>query len=141
MASGQDEFTVAAFQRFLEQHKLMGSRCQRCDALHVPPRPVCTQCHRQEMAWQELTGEGKITGFTSIAIAPTFMVQQGFGRDKPYLTGVVQLAEGPGISGRLVGLDANKPEEVAIGTSVMAVFLEYEQDSQKRVMLAFQPKA
>ena len=140
VASASDKFTTEAFQRFLEQRKLMGSRCLRCDTLYAPPRPLCTRCHEREMSLQELTGEGRIAGFTSIAIAPTFMIQQGFGRDNPYLTGVIQLAEGPSISGRLVGLDGTRAEEIAIGTPVNAVFLEHEQDGQKRMMLAFQPK-
>ena len=140
MSNASDEFTIAAFHRFLEQGKLMGSQCQRCDTLYTPPRPLCTQCHEQEMSLVELTGKGRIAGFTSIAIAPTFMIQQGFGRDNPYLTGVVQLAEGPSISGRLVGMDATRAEEVAIGTPVSAVFLEHVQDGQRRVMLAFQRK-
>ena len=88
----------------------------------------------------ELTGEGRIAGFTSIAIAPTFMIQQGIGRDNPYLTGIVQLAEGPSISGRLVGMDATRVEEIAIGTPVSVVFLQHMQDDQRRVMLAFQRK-
>ena len=139
MSTEQSEFTVNSFYRFLEQRKLMGSRCQHCDTLYVPPRPLCIQCHRGEMSWQELRGQGKITGFTSIAIAPGFMTQQGYGRDNPYLTGIVQLAEGPSISGRLVKMDATRPEEVAIGTPVSAVFLEDERDGQKRMMLGFRP--
>ena len=140
MSSAPDEFTAAAFKRFLEQGKLMGSQCQRCSTLYAPPRQLCTKCHEQEMSLMEFGGEGNIVGFTSIAVAPTFMVQQGFGRDNPYLTGIVQLAEGPSISGRLVGLDANRAEEIAIGTPVNAVFLEHVQDGQRQVMLAFQHK-
>ena len=93
------------------------------------------------MAWEELSGKGKIAGYTSISVAPSFMVRQGFGRDKPYLTGVVQLAEGPSISGRLEGLDADNPESVAIGTPVSAVYLDHKEGDEKRTMLAFQPVA
>ena len=141
MASDQDRFSAAAFHNFLAQHKLMGSRCQRCKELFVPPRAVCSQCHGDDMAWEELSGKGKIAGYTSISVAPSFMVRQGFGRDKPYLTGVVQLAEGPSISGRLEGLDADNPESVAIGTPVSAVYLDHEEGDEKRTMLAFQPVA
>ena len=141
MASDQDRFSAAAFHNFLAQHKLMGSRCQRCKELFVPPRAVCSQCHGDDMAWEELSGKGKIAGYTSISVAPSFMVRQGFGRDKPYLTGVVQLAEGPSISGRLEGLDADNPESVAIGTPVSAVYLDHKEGDEKRTMLAFQPVA
>lgn len=136
----EEAFTAAAFQRLLNSHKLMGSRCQRCNVLYLPPRPLCSACHGAEMAWQELKGEGEIAGFTSIAIVPTFMAEQGFGRDNPYLTAVVQLAEGPRISARLLGLDAKAPGSVKIGTPVRAVFLEQGEAERKKVVLAFRPR-
>ena len=52
----------------------MGSLCSHCETLYVPPRPLCTKCYAEEMEWQELSGTGKLTGFTAIAIAPGFMI-------------------------------------------------------------------
>ena len=94
------------------------------------------------MEWQELSGIGKLTGFTAIAIAPGFMAKQGYGRQKPYLTGVVQLTEGPSVSGRIEGMDPSIPEKVAIGTEVEAVFLENSDAAEGHlVMLGFKPIA
>ena len=120
----------------------MGSRCSHCEALYVPPRPLCSKCYMADMEWQELSGEGKLTGFTAIAIAPGFMAKQGFGRQKPYLTGVVQLAEGPSVSGRIEGMDPSTPEKVAIGTEVKAMFLKNPDLAEGHlVMLGFKPIA
>ncbi|MDO8751695.1 MAG: Zn-ribbon domain-containing OB-fold protein [Dehalococcoidia bacterium] len=136
-----DEFTVGAFQRFLDQRKLVGSRCQKCGALSVPPRGLCPRCQGTQMTLEELSGRGTLAGFTSISIVPTAMAQEGYGRDKPYLTGVVALAEGPRIAARLADMDATKPQEVKIGTSLQAVFQDSEHEGQKRVVLAFGPAA
>ena len=38
------------------------------------------------------------------------MIEQGYGRDKPYVSGVVELDEGVKISARIIGVDATKPE-------------------------------
>ena len=54
-----EEFGVAAFQRFLDQHKLAGARCHSCGALHVPPRPRCPKCQGTQMGWEELRTEAQ----------------------------------------------------------------------------------
>ncbi len=134
-----EEFDVAAFQRFLDQRKLMASRCQRCGALYVPPRPLCRVCHGRDMGWQELSGIGRLVGFTVIHVASSAMIREGYGRNNPYITGIVALAEGPRMAARLVGMDAGKPQDIKIGTEVQASFQEYASDRQRHVTLVFQP--
>ncbi len=134
-----NDFTVGAFQGFLDQRKLVSTRCGLCGELSVPPRAICPKCHGTQMTLEELSGQGKLAGFTSISIVPTAMAQEGYGREKPYLTGVVALAEGPRIAARLVDMDADKPQEVKIGTNLQAVFQDTEHEGQKRVVLAFGP--
>ncbi|MBI4301717.1 MAG: hypothetical protein HY664_03840, partial [Chloroflexi bacterium] len=80
------EFTGASFNKFLEEKKLMGSRCQKCQAVYLPPRPLCPQCQNPTMEWIEMKGDGKLVAFTTVHVSPTFMVEQGWGRDNPYCT-------------------------------------------------------
>ncbi len=115
-------FTADSFYAFLHEGKLMAARCTRCGALHLPPRPLCTRCQSLEMAWAELPGKGKLAAYTAIAVAPGFMAARGYGRDKPYCTGIVELAEGPRISARILGVDASQPEGIAIGIAVRIIF-------------------
>ena len=68
---------------------------------------VCPHCHSTNLEWVETSGKGKLAGFTVVYIAPTFMVEQGYGRDKPYVSGIVELEEGVKISARITGFDAN----------------------------------
>jgi uncharacterized OB-fold protein len=65
------------------------------------------------------------------------MIEAGYGRDKPYLVGVVELDEGPKISGQILGLDARKPGHVKIGTPVRAEFVERGDGEDKQTFLAF----
>jgi uncharacterized OB-fold protein len=91
------------------------------------------------MTLEEMSGRGTLAGFTSISIVSTAMAQEGYGREKPYLTGVVALTEGPRIAARLVEMDATKPHEIKVGTSLQAMFQHTEHEGQKRVVLTFCP--
>ena len=87
-------FSDISYQQFLDDNKLMGSKCRKCGSLSAPPRPICIQCHGFDMEWVELIGKGKLAGYTCIAIGPPAMIAEGYGRDNPYCVGVVELEEG-----------------------------------------------
>ena len=132
-------FTSASFYQFLAEKKLMASRCKTCGGLHLPPRAMCPKCHGVEMEWQKMGGRGKLVAFTAIAVAPSFMEEEGYGRDNPYLTGIVELEEGPRISARILGLDPREPDRIAIGTPLRVKFIEKGEGEEKKTVLAFAP--
>jgi uncharacterized OB-fold protein len=137
----------ASFDAFLREGKLVGTRCRSCGTLHVPPRPICPACHGEEMAWAELSGRGRLVAFTAIHVAPTAMIEAGYGRDNPYCAGIVELDEGPKISAQILGVDATQPQGIAIGTPLRIVFAELpiessaeqERDGKQQIRLAFKP--
>ncbi|RPI82903.1 MAG: Zn-ribbon domain-containing OB-fold protein [Chloroflexi bacterium] len=131
-------FTVAAFNQYLSEKKLMASRCTRCGELSLPPRAICPKCYSGALEWMETSGKGKLSGFTSIYIAPTFMVEQGFNRENPYVSGIVELDEGVKISARILGVDPKKPEEIKVGTPVSAAFIETGEGEARKTYLAFE---
>jgi uncharacterized protein len=136
---GRDRaFTARSFQQFVDERRLMGSRCRSCGALHLPPRPMCPVCHGGQMDWAEMAGRGRLLAFTSIYIAPTAMIEAGFGRDKPYYAGIVQLEEGPAISAQIVGLDPARPEAIRVGMPVRAAFVQRGEGEAARTCLAFE---
>lgn len=130
------DFTSTAFYAYLDQQKLMGVRCQSCHTLHLPPRPHCPYCHSDAMEWIEFSGRGKLVAFTHIYIAPTHMLEAGYGRDKPYCAGIVQLEEGPSISAQILGVDASQPDRVAVGTPLKAAFVH--RGENQHLFLAFE---
>jgi uncharacterized OB-fold protein len=131
-------FTSAAFYRFLGEGKIMGSRCESCGALYLPPRPFCVACYGEEMAWVELAGQGKLLAFTTVHIAPTAMIEAGYDRRNPYCTGIVQLEGGPAISAQILGVDATQPEQIKVGTPLRAVFVRRGEGEAQRTYLAFE---
>jgi len=117
-------FTIASFEDFLQEKKLMGSRCTQCGALWLPPRPICPTCKHDGMEWTEFSGKGKLAAFTVIGVGPMPMIDSGYNRDNPYCAGIVEVEEGPRISAQILGVDVAHPENIKIGTSLTADYVE-----------------
>ena len=130
-------FTAAAFNQYLAEHKLMTVKCMKCGGVYAPPRAICPKCHSEEMEWVEASGKGKLAGFTIIYSGPTFMVEQGFDKKNPYVSGIVELEEGTFISARITGLDMSKPAEIKVGTPLNVDFVEFGEGETKKTYLAF----
>lgn len=132
------EFTHGSFEAFLSERRLMASRCNDCGEFHLPPRPLCPRCHGEQMEWVEMSGAGTLATFTAVHVGLTAMVEAGYDRTHPYLTGIVQLAEGPMISAQILGADATEPEKVAIGTRARVAFIDRGEGESARTFLAFE---
>jgi uncharacterized OB-fold protein len=133
----EKEFTAASFYRFLDQKKLMGSKCKKCGALHLPPRPLCGQCWGNEMEWFQFSGKGKLASFSVVRVGTTMFEQKGFSRDNPYCWGLIQLNEGPRISALLLHADLFRPESITIGQPLEVVFPEKPAGEGKRNPVTF----
>jgi len=76
------------------------------------------------MEWTELSGKGKLVSFTVIGVGTWTMTNEGYDRDHPYCSGVVELDEGPRFTAQITGVDVAKPQNIKIGTPVTADFME-----------------
>jgi uncharacterized OB-fold protein len=132
-------FSDISYERFLEEEKIMGSRCKTCDALFAPPRPICIKCHGSDMEWVEIKGMGILSAFTCIAVGPPFMIAQGYNRNNPYISGVVELEGGVRLDARIEGVDANKPDDIKIGMPMKAKFVHGGGEEGSTSYLAFEP--
>lgn len=131
-------FTRAAFEEKLAEKKLMASQCADCGAQFLPPRPMCTECYGDNMAWVEAGTEGILEAFTIVYIASTAMIEAGYGREKPHCSGIVRLDNGLSISAQILGVDVFAPETIKIGTPVRVKFLERGEGEGKKTFLAFE---
>ncbi len=136
--AAEREFTAASFNAFLNDEKLMASRCAQCGALYLPPRPFCTSCQAADMEWAQLKGRGRLTAYTVIAVGPTFMVEEGYDRERHYCSGIVQTDEGPSISARILGVDVKHPDAITIGTPLAVRFLSRGEGENRKTFLAFE---
>ncbi len=67
------------FIGYLENGKVMGTRCKDCGKSYFPPRSDCYQCLPGEMEWFEVSGTGKLVTYSKLEYAPI-----GFEADVPY---------------------------------------------------------
>ena len=132
-------FTAASFAQFLSERKLMAARCMRCGSLWCPPRSICNKCNSDDMEWIELQGKGKLAAYTCIAVGTSSMIAEGYDRNHPYVSGVVELDEGTRADARIEGVDGTKPETIKIGTPMKVKYLHYGEGEAIKTVLAFEP--
>ena len=131
-------FTAAAFQAYLNEGQLMGSRSRRTGEVFAPPRPIDPHTGRDDMEWVELSGRGTLAAFTSVYIGTSAMIAAGYDRSKPYVAGIVELEGGPRISAQLLGVDGKQPDIAWIGRPLQASFIERGEGDTRRAYLAFE---
>lgn len=128
------EFSCASFYFALNEKRLMGTRCKECQALYLPPRRICTKCRSTNVEWILIKGEGKLITFTTTAVGTSPMVAWGYDRDRHYCCGIVELDEGPTVSAHIVGIDAQNPSSIKIGSRVR---VEFPDVQDKPAVLTF----
>jgi len=139
LSESEKDFTIESYLEFLRSKKLMGSKCKKCGEMYVPVRKLCTKCNSVDMEWVEMSGKGNVAAFTSITVGTPFFVTKGYDRKNPYCFSVIQLEEGPMISGQLMGVDEKTPDTINVGLPVKAKFLETELKGETRIDLGFEP--
>jgi len=115
---------VARFWREIPQrYNLMGNKCTVCNRVYFPPREVCPYCRRNsfgKMVDVKLKGSGKVVTYTIIHTPPSKFEGQA-----PYAIAIVELDEGPRITGQIVDCDLDK---IKIGMKVQATFRRIQDD-------------
>ena len=104
---------VNDFIDYLEQGKVMATRCKDCGLVFFPPRADCYQCLASNMEWIEISGTGKLVTYSKLEYAPI-----GFGDDLPYAIALLDYGDYK-VFGRIAG---NVPEEeIKIGMAMKTV--------------------
>jgi len=133
----ENEFYSSAYAKFLSEKKLKGSKCKKCGHLSVPPKPICPKCQGNEMELVEMKGKGKLAAYTVITVGAPLMLEEGFDREHPYCSGVVELEEGVKVTARILGMDTTKPDQIKIGTPVTVEYVEAMHGGENKTFLAF----
>jgi uncharacterized OB-fold protein len=87
----------------LQEGRLPIMACGACGAIVMYPRHRCPACHAAELGWRDAAGDGVLHSFTVVRAVPP----AGFEDQLPYALGVVKLAEGAQLLGRLVPEDGD----------------------------------
>jgi uncharacterized OB-fold protein len=95
------------FVAFLEDNKVMGTRCKDCG------RADCHQCLTSNMEWFEVSGKGKLVTYSKLQYAPI-----GFEEDVPYCIALVDYGDYK-VFGRIAG-DVQE-DDIQVGMELQTV--------------------
>jgi len=101
------------FITYLEQGKVMGTRCKDCGAVFFPPRSDCSKCLQSNMEWFEVSGTGRLVSFSELTYGPV-----GFENDLPYIIALVDYADYK-VFGRIA--KGTPYEDLKVGMGLKAV--------------------
>jgi uncharacterized OB-fold protein len=79
---------VNDFIDYLENGKVMGTKCKNCGKQFFPPRADCYNCLNSDMEWFEVNGTGKLVTYSTLKYAPV-----GFENDLPYSIALVDFGD------------------------------------------------
>ncbi len=67
------------------------------------------------------------------------MIAEGYGRNNPYCSGVVELEEGVRVVARIEEVNTREPESIQVGMPLTVRFLHRGEGENRRTFLAFKP--
>jgi uncharacterized OB-fold protein len=97
------------------EHRLVLKKCKSCGTLQHPPYLYCRQCSSEEAEWIEASGKATLYGYT----VNEFAVPFPFWDDLPYVTAIIDLAEGVRMISNVVDCP---PAELVNGMALEVVF-------------------
>jgi uncharacterized OB-fold protein len=104
---------TAGFWEGVASGELRIKRCANCGRHLHPRRIFCPQCSAHDLEWLTASGEGTVYTFSTVYRSPSPEFEA------PYTNGIVQLAEGVHLFGRLIGKEHDRIE---IGDTVTVTF-------------------
>lgn len=106
---------TAFFWEACERGEFLAQKCETCDVLWHPPRPICPTCHSVEKTTQKLSGKGKLLSWVR-QVTPA-----AFGFPESPIAALFELEEGIRMVSSLEGVAV---EDIVIGMDVMVDFAE-----------------
>jgi uncharacterized OB-fold protein len=112
---------AAPFWAAAARHELLLPYCAPCAGHFFYPRAFCPSCGSRTVEWRPVSGRGTLH---------TFCVQYrsnlpGFVDAGPFVTAIVELAEGPRLMSLLVGVPVD-PTAIRCDMPVEVAFVDYD---------------
>ncbi|HUK27208.1 MAG TPA: Zn-ribbon domain-containing OB-fold protein [Candidatus Acidoferrales bacterium] len=109
---------IGKFLSGLRQGQIIGTRCDQCGRVVVPPRIFCELCFKRTETWVKLPDTGSVNTFSiSHITADTTRIKN------PIIPAVIEI-DGTSNAGFLHLIGDVKPDDVKIGMKVKAIWQE-----------------
>jgi hypothetical protein len=109
---------IGRFLNGLKAGEILGTKCDECGRIAVPPRIFCEWCFRRSTTWVKLPDTGVVNTF-SISYIATDTTRLKI----PTIPAVIEI-DSAGHAGFLHIIGEAKPEEVKIGMRVKAAWAD-----------------
>jgi uncharacterized OB-fold protein len=83
------EARTADFINYLEQGKVMATKCKTCGTSYFPPKMDCPKCLLSDVEWFEIKSNGKLITYTIVHYGPS-----GFENEAPYILAIGDFGNG-----------------------------------------------
>jgi uncharacterized protein len=107
------------------KNEFLVQRCRACGRAQFYPKITCTTCGSLELDWEPASGRGTLYTFTIARRATHPALEDAV----PYVVAIVELAEGPRVTGNLVDCSV---DDVRVG---MAVELGWDETGADGISL------
>jgi uncharacterized protein len=114
VVSHMKESKAEDFVTYLEEGKIMATKCKSCNHIYFPPQVDCPHCLTNDMEWIEIKGSGKLVTYSTVNYGP-----QGFEDKAPYTIALAKFPEGINIFAAF-NRDI-KESDIKIGMAVRAI--------------------
>lgn len=115
------------WRKIPNRYNLIGVKCNNCNSVFFPPRSVCPKCRRiGKLESYKLNGKGEIVSYTQVRVPP-----EGFEDETPYTLAIIELEEGPRITGQIADAEL---EDIEIGDKVEATFRHVGEEGEEGII-------
>ncbi|RLC07490.1 MAG: DNA-binding protein [Deltaproteobacteria bacterium] len=115
------ETKASDFVKFLEEGKVMTTKCTRCGKVYFPPRIDCCACGASEIEWIEIDEPGELVAYSTVMYGPT-----GFENDVPYTIAAVRFPKGIQVFGRIS--KKIPTDKIKVGMKLKVVPIKLDSD-------------
>jgi len=106
------------FRALMDEGKIMGSHCPKCDRVYVPATIFCERCLGELNEWVDVGTVGTLHTFTLLHVN-----NDGSHLEEPEIVGLIAFGDG----GIIHRIEEVEPESLAFGMPMEAVLVPKDQ--------------
>lgn len=117
LGGGRNTLKAKRFWDSAQEERLIVQRCGECREFVFPPQDLCPYCWAEEPAWEEVSGNGSVSTYSTIYVG----LNDDWEGHLPYTVAFIELEEDVFLFSNIIKCT---PEEITLGMPVEVEFNE-----------------